>query len=53
MWRVRPYCGDGMVNGPEQCDEGDDNTGEYGGCNPDCTLALPSARITLPAYNGK
>ncbi len=35
-----PYCGDGERNGPEQCDLGeDDNTGEYGTCNPNCTLA--------------
>lgn len=33
-------CGDGVVTAPEQCDLGADmNNGEYGGCNPDCTLA--------------
>ncbi len=35
-----PICGDGVVTGFEQCDLGTElNTGEYGGCNPDCTLA--------------
>ncbi|MFW6087007.1 MAG: DUF4215 domain-containing protein, partial [Myxococcota bacterium] len=33
------FCGDGEVNGPEECDEGlDNNDGSYDGCNPDCTL---------------
>jgi fibro-slime domain-containing protein len=33
-------CGDGVVTAPEQCDKGAAmNTGDYGGCNPDCTLA--------------
>jgi len=32
------YCGDGKVNGQEQCDDGA-NDGTYGTCNPDCTLA--------------
>jgi fibro-slime domain-containing protein len=31
-------CGDGKVTGGEECDLGPGkNTGEYGGCNPDCT----------------
>jgi len=41
-----PDCGDGIVTAQEACDLGTDpvtqaslNTGEYGGCNPDCTLA--------------
>lgn len=35
-----PYCGDGQLDGAfgEQCDDGDDNSGKYGGCNADCTL---------------
>ena len=33
-------CGDGFVTAPEQCDLGDGkNTGEYGGCNENCTFA--------------
>jgi fibro-slime domain-containing protein len=33
-------CGDGVVTAPEQCDLGAAmNTGAYGGCNADCTLA--------------
>ena len=30
-------CGDGIKNGPEQCDDGV-NDSTYGTCNPDCTL---------------
>ena len=33
-----PVCGDGIVTPNEQCDDGaENNTGEYGACNPDCT----------------
>jgi fibro-slime domain-containing protein len=40
-----PDCGDGILTGNEACDLGRTaegvslNTGEYGGCMPDCTLA--------------
>ena len=33
-----PRCGDGIVAGSEECDDGM-NAGGYGGCLPDCTLA--------------
>jgi hypothetical protein len=32
------YCGDGIKNGNEACDDGK-NDGSYGTCNPNCTLA--------------
>ena len=33
-------CGDGVVEAGERCDLGAaSNTGSYGGCNPNCTLA--------------
>lgn len=32
-------CGDAIIAGAEQCDNGTDkNTGGHNGCNPDCTL---------------
>lgn len=35
-----PDCGDGIVTPDEACDLGEENnTGEHGGCNADCTLA--------------
>lgn len=38
--RCTPVCGDGFVTSDEACDLGTDkNTGDEGGCNPDCTLA--------------
>ncbi|MEM6291985.1 MAG: hypothetical protein AAGA54_11995 [Myxococcota bacterium] len=36
-----PVCGDGMVEGDEVCDDGDDN-GAYGSCLEDCSGAGPS-----------
>ena len=36
-----PLCGDGEVVGWEVCDEGEENnTGEYGHCNPTCTRRM-------------
>ena len=33
------YCGDGIVNGPEECDNGKENGAKYGegGCSIGCT----------------
>jgi fibro-slime domain-containing protein len=35
-----PLCGDGMVEGNEQCDDGTNN-GAYGGCEPGCMARAP------------
>jgi len=36
------YCGDGVVNGAEKCDDGK-NTGLPGSCKGDCTAYVPSS----------
>ena len=35
----RTACGDGVQTADEECDNGANNTGAYGGCNANCTLA--------------
>jgi fibro-slime domain-containing protein len=47
----KPACGDGVVTPPEKCDLGAAmNTGAYGGCNADCTLApyCGDGKLTKP-----
>jgi len=39
-----PGCGDGVVEAPEQCDDGNDN--RFDGCRADCTLV---DKLTPPA----
>ena len=37
---IDDFCGDGALNGPEECDLGPGfNDASYEGCNPDCTRA--------------
>jgi fibro-slime domain-containing protein len=33
-----PVCGDDVIAGPEQCDDGVDNANEYGTCQTNCQL---------------
>ncbi|MFH1607855.1 MAG: myxococcus cysteine-rich repeat containing protein [archaeon] len=33
---VEPYCGDGIINGNEECDDG--NTNNYDGCSAQCLI---------------
>jgi len=44
-------CGNGIVEGDEQCDDPDGNDGEYGGCNSTCTLASHCGDGTIDAGN--
>jgi len=47
-------CGDGVVTPPETCDLGAvKNTGAYGGCNPDCTLAPYCGDKIVQAADGE
>ncbi len=45
-------CGDGIVNGYEECDDGVNN-GAYGGCNADCTYAPRCGDGIVDSANGE
>lgn len=45
-------CGDGIKNGPEQCDDGA-NDSTYGTCNPDCTLGPRCGDGTIQSDYGE
>ena len=40
-----PYCGDGIVNGDEECDEGENNGSES--CTLECTIPISSMDLSL------
>lgn len=46
---LAPYCGDGMTNGPEACDDGDEVDGD--GCNADCRQS--GAEVWTKKYSGR
>ena len=48
-----PYCGDGVKNGPEQCDRGAANAYGYGKCKPDCTLDARCGDGVVQSGNGE
>jgi uncharacterized repeat protein (TIGR03806 family) len=41
-----PFCGDGVVNGTEECDDGNGVAGD--GCAPDCTLEYCGDLVLTP-----
>ena len=43
---VMPHCGDGIINGPEVCDDGAGLNGTEGYCNSDCTGSTTGALCT-------
>ena len=45
-------CGDGEVNGDEECDDGT-NDGSYGTCNADCTHAPRCGDSAIDTANGE
>lgn len=49
MWQVVRWmavCGDGVIEGPEECDDG--NTKDGDGCSKTCLVWVPSStRFTL------
>ncbi|HSY20937.1 MAG TPA: DUF4215 domain-containing protein, partial [Polyangiaceae bacterium] len=50
---VATVCGDGVQQGSEQCDDGTaNNTGEYGHCNPDCTLPVQCGSVPGAGVDG-
>jgi cysteine-rich repeat protein len=45
-----PFCGDGILNGPEECDDGQNTTTAYGstaGCAPGCLLPPRCGDLTV------
>jgi fibro-slime domain-containing protein len=49
---LAPYCGDGIKNGTEQCDDGK-NDGTYGTCTSTCKLASYCGDGTKDVANGE
>jgi len=50
----KSVCGDGIVTADEACDFGTaGNTGAYGTCNPDCTLASYCGDAIVQSANGE
>ena len=43
---AQPVCGDGVVNGDEQCDDGNDVSAD--GCEADCTLPTCGNEVIDP-----
>ncbi len=50
----KSVCGDGIVTPDEACDLGAaNNTGAYGGCNPDCTMGPYCGDSVVQAADGE
>lgn len=43
-------CGDGVMQGSEECDDGDTQDGD--GCSSTCTVSIPMASVLLASRSG-
>lgn len=50
VWTWEASCGNGVIESPEQCDDGNDI--DFDGCDPSCVLNLTIQTDTEPCEAG-